>query len=51
MIGDLARAGSPRKCAWFDDTPARDMVLLSTPVDTRRSLYVNWVGRDWFDVD
>jgi polyhydroxyalkanoate synthase len=27
------------------------MVLLSTPVDTRRSLYARWVGRDWFDVD
>ena len=34
-----------------DDRPARSMVLLSTPVDTRRSLYANWVGRDWFDVD
>jgi polyhydroxyalkanoate synthase len=35
----------------YDDSPARNVVLLSTPVDTRRSLYANWVGRDWFDVD
>jgi polyhydroxyalkanoate synthase subunit PhaC len=35
----------------YDDSPVRNMVLLRTPVDTRRSLYANWVGRDWFDVD
>jgi polyhydroxyalkanoate synthase len=27
------------------------MALLTTPVDTRGSLYANWVGRDSFDVD
>ncbi|MBV8955940.1 MAG: alpha/beta fold hydrolase [Solirubrobacterales bacterium] len=34
-----------------DETPVRNMVLLTTPVDTRGSLYGNWVGRDSFDVD
>jgi polyhydroxyalkanoate synthase subunit PhaC len=29
----------------------RNMVLLTTPVDTRGSLYEKWVGRDSFDVD
>ena len=27
------------------------MVLLTTPVDTRGSLYATWVGRESFDVD
>jgi len=35
----------------YDDSPARNIVLLTTPADTRRSLYADWVGRDWFDVD
>ncbi|MBV9916426.1 MAG: alpha/beta fold hydrolase [Solirubrobacterales bacterium] len=34
-----------------EETPVRNMVLLTTPVDTRGSLYGNWVGRDSFDVD
>ena len=32
-------------------SPVRNMVLLTTPIDTRGSLYANWVGRDSFDVD
>ena len=31
------------------DGPARNLVLLTTPVDTSGSLYGNWVGRDSFD--
>src|SRR5437764_700661 len=34
-----------------DKSPVRNMALLTTPVDTRGSLYANWVGRDSFDVD
>jgi polyhydroxyalkanoate synthase len=34
-----------------EDSPVRNMALLTTPVDTRGSLYGNWVGRDSFDVD
>jgi polyhydroxyalkanoate synthase subunit PhaC len=34
-----------------EDSPVRNMALLTTPVDTRGSLYANWVGRDSFDVD
>jgi poly[(R)-3-hydroxyalkanoate] polymerase subunit PhaC len=30
---------------------ARNMVLLTTPIDPRESLYWRWVGRDVFDVD
>jgi polyhydroxyalkanoate synthase len=33
------------------DTPLRNLILLTTPVDTDGSLYRNWVGRDSFDVD
>jgi polyhydroxyalkanoate synthase subunit PhaC len=33
------------------ENPVRNMALLTTPVDTRGSLYANWVGRDSFDVD
>jgi polyhydroxyalkanoate synthase subunit PhaC len=33
------------------DNPVRNMVLLTTPVDTRGSLYERWVGRESFDVD
>jgi polyhydroxyalkanoate synthase len=33
------------------DSPARNLVLLTTPVDTTESLYGTWVGRDSFDVD
>ena len=31
--------------------PVRNMVLLTTPVDTTGSLYASWVARDSFDVD
>ena len=33
------------------DGPARNLVLLTTPVDTSDSLYTSWVGRESFDVD
>jgi polyhydroxyalkanoate synthase subunit PhaC len=33
------------------DSPARNLVLLTTPVDTSDSLYTSWVGRESFDVD
>jgi polyhydroxyalkanoate synthase len=32
-------------------SPVRNLVLLTTPVDTSGSLYANWVARDSFDVD
>jgi polyhydroxyalkanoate synthase len=31
--------------------PARNLVLLTTPVDTTGAVYTRWVGRDSFDVD
>jgi polyhydroxyalkanoate synthase subunit PhaC len=34
-----------------EDSPARNLVLLTTPVDTSGSLYRKWVGRDSFDAD
>ena len=37
--------------ALHEDAPARNLVLLTTPVDTQGSLYAKWVGRDAFDVD
>ena len=36
---------------FYPQNPVRNMALLTTPVDTRGSLYANWVGRDSFDVD
>jgi hypothetical protein len=33
------------------DSPARNLVLLTTPVDTSQSLYTSWVGRESYDVD
>jgi polyhydroxyalkanoate synthase len=33
------------------DSPARNLVLLTTPVDTTGGLYTNWVGRDSFDAE
>ena len=33
------------------DAPVRNVVLLTTPVDTTGSLYSTWVARDSFDVD
>jgi polyhydroxyalkanoate synthase len=32
-------------------SPARNLVLLTTPIDPTESLYHTWVGRDSFDVD
>jgi polyhydroxyalkanoate synthase len=32
-------------------SPVRNLVLLTTPIDTTESLYGTWVGRDEFDVD
>jgi polyhydroxyalkanoate synthase len=32
-------------------SPARNLVLLTTPIDTSGSLYRKWVGPDGFDVD
>jgi polyhydroxyalkanoate synthase len=37
--------------ALHPDTPLRNLILLTTPVDTNGSLYRKWVGRDSFDVD
>jgi polyhydroxyalkanoate synthase len=37
--------------ALHPDTPMRNLILLTTPVDTNGSLYRKWVGRDSFDVD
>lgn len=31
--------------------PARNLVLLTMPVDTSDSLYTTWLGRDSFDID
>ncbi len=36
---------------FYPENPVRNMALLTTPVDTRGSLYASWVGRDSFDVD
>lgn len=33
------------------ESPVRNLVLLTTPIDTTGSLYRRWVGRDSFDVD
>jgi poly[(R)-3-hydroxyalkanoate] polymerase subunit PhaC len=38
-------------CALHPNGPVRNAVLLTTPVDTRASLYAKWVGRDSFDAD
>jgi polyhydroxyalkanoate synthase len=37
--------------ATAERSPVRNLVLLTTPVDTSESLYGTWVGRDDFDVD
>ncbi|MEP7159802.1 MAG: alpha/beta fold hydrolase [Dermatophilaceae bacterium] len=34
-----------------DDCPARNLVLLTMPVDTTETLYAHWLNRDSFDVD
>jgi len=38
-------------CALTHDTPVRNLVLLTTPIDTTDSRYGQWVARDSFDVD
>jgi len=38
-------------CALDPATSVRNLVLLTTPVDTTGSLYATWVARDSFDVD
>jgi poly[(R)-3-hydroxyalkanoate] polymerase subunit PhaC len=38
-------------CALHADSPVRNAVLLTTPIDTSGSLYARWVGPDEFDVD
>jgi polyhydroxyalkanoate synthase len=38
-------------CATEPRSPVRNLVLLTTPVDTTGSLYATWVARDSFDVD
>jgi polyhydroxyalkanoate synthase len=38
-------------CAIEPRSPARNLVLLTTPVDTSGSLYASWVARDSFDAD
>ncbi|GAB96676.1 polyhydroxyalkanoate synthase [Kineosphaera limosa] len=35
----------------YPDGPARNLVLLTMPIDPSDSLYTTWVGRDSFDVD
>ena len=37
--------------ALHEDNPVRNLLLLTTPVDTSGSLYFNWTARDSFDVD
>ena len=38
-------------CALTHDTAVRNLVLLTTPIDTTDSRYGQWVARDSFDVD
>jgi polyhydroxyalkanoate synthase len=38
-------------CGLEPDTPVRNLLLLTTPVDTSGSLYFKWTARDEFDVD
>src|SRR4051794_38758566 len=38
-------------CALHEDNPVRNLLLLTTPLDTSGSLYFNWTARDSFDVD
>ena len=38
-------------CALEPATTVRNLVLLTTPIDTTGSLYATWVARDSFDVD
>jgi polyhydroxyalkanoate synthase len=38
-------------CALDPGTTVRNLILLTTPIDTTGSLYATWVARDSFDVD
>jgi polyhydroxyalkanoate synthase len=38
-------------CATQPETTVRNLVLLTTPIDTTGALYTTWVGRESFDVD
>ena len=38
-------------CAMDPATSVRNLILLTTPIDTTGALYTTWVGRDSFDVD
>jgi polyhydroxyalkanoate synthase subunit PhaC len=38
-------------CALEPASPVRNLVALTTPIDTTDSLYTTWVARDSFDVD
>ncbi len=38
-------------CALHADSPVRNALLLTTPIDTSGSLYARWVGSDEFDAD
>ena len=38
-------------CAIEPDSPARNLVALTTPVDISDALYTKWVGRESFNVD
>jgi polyhydroxyalkanoate synthase subunit PhaC len=42
---------SAMHCALARDTAVRNLVLLTTPIDTTDSRYGRWVARDSFDVD
>ena len=42
---------SAMHCALTHDTAVRNLVLLTTPIDTTDSRYGQWVARDSFDVD
>jgi polyhydroxyalkanoate synthase len=34
-----------------EQTPVRNLVLLTTPIDGRKSTYANWIGQEEFDVE
>jgi polyhydroxyalkanoate synthase len=42
---------SAMHCALADDGAVRNLVLLTTPIDTDGSRYGSWIARDSFDVD
>ncbi|WP_095999904.1 alpha/beta fold hydrolase [Mobilicoccus massiliensis] len=52
MIGwCIGAALTAMYAALENDGPARNLVLLTMPVDTQGSLYEKWVGQDAFDED